>query len=45
VGGGKPLFVIELVKALLEQGSLAIHQGRADVADLSLPQTLPLTIL
>jgi DNA-binding CsgD family transcriptional regulator len=42
---GNPLFVIELVKALLEQGSLTIRQGRADVADLSLPQTLPLTIL
>ncbi len=42
---GNPLFVIELIKALREQGSLALRQGRADVADLSLPQTLPLTIL
>ncbi len=42
---GNPLFVIELVKALREQGSLALHQGRTDVAHLSLPQTLPLTIL
>lgn len=42
---GNPLFVIELVSALREQGSLALRQGRADVADLSLPQTLPLTIL
>lgn len=42
---GNPLFVIELVKALHEQGSLVFHQGRADVADRSLPETLPLTIL
>ncbi|MGH3815268.1 MAG: helix-turn-helix transcriptional regulator [Pseudonocardiaceae bacterium] len=42
---GNPLFVIELIKALREQGSLALRQGRAEVADLSLPQTLPLTIL
>ncbi len=42
---GNPLFVIELVKALREQGSLAVHQGRADVTDRSMPQTLPLTIL
>ncbi len=42
---GNPLFVIELVKALRDQGSLAVHRGRADVADRSLPQTLPMTIL
>ncbi|HET9256128.1 MAG TPA: LuxR C-terminal-related transcriptional regulator, partial [Pseudonocardiaceae bacterium] len=42
---GNPLFVIELVKALSEQGSLAVREGRADVCDLSLPRTLPLTIL
>ncbi len=42
---GNPLFVIELLKALHEQGNLDIDRGRADVADLSLPHTLPLTIL
>ncbi|MGH3988559.1 MAG: hypothetical protein ACRDTZ_14780, partial [Pseudonocardiaceae bacterium] len=42
---GNPLFVIELIKALREQGSLTLRQGRADVADRSLPQTLRLTIL
>ncbi|MGH3786717.1 MAG: helix-turn-helix transcriptional regulator [Pseudonocardiaceae bacterium] len=42
---GNPLFVIELVKALHEQGSLTVHQGRADVADRARPHTLPLTIL
>ena len=42
---GNPLFVIGLIKALREQGSLQVDQGRADVANLSLPQTLPLTIL
>ncbi|MGH3752916.1 MAG: helix-turn-helix transcriptional regulator [Pseudonocardiaceae bacterium] len=42
---GNPLFVIELVKALREQRSRAVHQGRIDVADSSPPQTLPLTIL
>lgn len=43
--GGNPLFVIELVKALREQGSLILRHGRADVADLALPPNLPLTIL
>ncbi|MGH3886728.1 MAG: ATP-binding protein, partial [Pseudonocardiaceae bacterium] len=42
---GNPLFVIELIRALREQGSLAVRDGRADVAEVSLPQTLPLTIL
>ncbi len=42
---GNPLFVIELVKALGDQGSLTVHQGQADVADRSLPDTLSLTIL
>ncbi|MGH3764962.1 MAG: helix-turn-helix transcriptional regulator [Pseudonocardiaceae bacterium] len=42
---GNPLFVIELVKALHDQGSLTVHQGRAEVADRALPRTLPLTIL
>ncbi len=42
---GNPLFIIELIKAQREQGNLVVHQGRADVADPALPQTLSLTIL
>lgn len=42
---GNPLFVIELVKALRDQGTLMVDQGQAEVADHSLPSTLPMTIL
>ncbi len=42
---GNPLFVIELVKALRDQGALRVHDGRADVADRSVPSTLGMTIL
>jgi DNA-binding CsgD family transcriptional regulator len=43
--GGNPLFVIELVKALRDQEILTVRQGRAEVANLLLPSTLPMTIL
>ncbi len=42
---GNPLFVIELVKALRDQKILTVHHGRAEVVDLLLPNTLPMTIL
>jgi len=43
--GGNPLFVIELVRALLDTGAIEIEAGRAEVAEISLPPTLRLTIL
>ncbi len=42
---GNPLFVIELVKALRDQGTLTVFHGRADLTDRALPDTLPATIL
>ncbi len=42
---GNPLFVGELVKALDEEGSIRLVDGRADVHDISLPPSLRLTIL
>jgi predicted ATPase len=42
---GNPLFVIELIGALVQDGSVRIAGGRADVAHAGLPPTLRLTIL
>jgi len=42
---GNPLFVGELVKALDEEGSIRLVDGRAEVHDISLPPSLRLTIL
>ncbi|HEX8933667.1 MAG TPA: AAA family ATPase, partial [Pseudonocardiaceae bacterium] len=42
---GNPLFVIELLKALGDQEILTVQQGRAEVTELLLPSTLPMTIL
>ena len=43
--GGNPLFVIELVRALDEDGALELGDGRAEARRASLPPTLRLTIL
>jgi len=42
---GNPLFVTELLGALLQDGSLRTGAGQAEVAGLTLPPTLRLTIL
>ncbi len=42
---GNPLFVSEMVAALLEDGAIARDDGVADVADVALPPPLRLTIL
>jgi predicted ATPase len=42
---GNPLFVTELVGALAQEQMITISDGRAEVADLTLPPTLRLTIL
>ena len=42
---GNPLFVIELVRALDEDGALELSDGRAEARRVSLPPTLRLTIL
>jgi len=42
---GNPLFVTELVAAMAEEGSLRVAGGRAEVAEMTLPPTLRLTIL
>ena len=43
--GGNPLFVTELVGALLQEGTVQVAGGRAEVAHATLPPTLRLTIL
>jgi tetratricopeptide (TPR) repeat protein len=43
--GGNPLFVTELVAARVEEGAIRTVDGRAEVAELSLPPSLRLTIL
>jgi DNA-binding CsgD family transcriptional regulator/TolA-binding protein len=43
--GGNPLFVTELVGALLQEGAIQVVDGRAEVAEMTLPPTLRLTIL
>ncbi len=42
---GNPLFVTELLAAMAEEGSLRVAGGRAEVAEMTLPPTLRLTIL
>jgi len=42
---GNPLFVTELVGALLQEGAIEIADGRAEVAETVLPPTLRLTML
>jgi DNA-binding CsgD family transcriptional regulator len=43
--GGNPLFVTELVGALVQEGTVRIAGGRAEVTRPALPPTLRLTIL
>ena len=43
--GGNPLFVTELVGALMQEGTVQIAGGRAEVAHATLPPTLRLTVL
>jgi DNA-binding CsgD family transcriptional regulator/tetratricopeptide (TPR) repeat protein len=43
--GGNPLFVTELLAALLQEGAIRTVNGRAEVAETTLPPTLRLTIL
>jgi AAA ATPase domain len=42
---GNPLFVIELLGALAQEGVINTSDGRAEVAEMSLPPTLRLTIM
>ncbi len=42
---GNPLFVTELLGALAQEGAIETAGGRAEVADVTLPPTLRLTIL
>ena len=43
--GGNPLFVTELLGAIVQEGILRTSGGRADVEGMTLPPTLRLTIL
>ncbi len=43
--GGNPLFVTELVAALLQDGTIRTTGGRAEVVHAAMPPTLRLTIL
>lgn len=43
--GGNPLFVTEVLEALREEGVIELGDGRAEVAGLSVPPSLRLTIL
>ena len=42
---GNPLFVTELLAALAQEGAIETTGGRAEVAEMTLPPTLRLTIL
>ncbi len=42
---GNPLFVTEVLNAIIEEGSLRTTDGHADVSGSDLPPSLPLTIL
>jgi DNA-binding CsgD family transcriptional regulator len=44
-GGGNPLFVTELVRALLDEGDLDWSRGSVELAQSELPRTLRLTML
>lgn len=43
--GATPLFVIEVLEALREEGAIELVEGRAEVGELTLPPSLRLTIL
>jgi DNA-binding CsgD family transcriptional regulator/tetratricopeptide (TPR) repeat protein len=43
--GGNPLFVTELIGALVQEGAVRVADGRAEVTHPALPPTLRLTIL
>ena len=43
--GGNPLFVIELVRALDDEGAIEVLDGRAEARTASLPPSLRLTLL
>ena len=43
--GGNPLFVIELVRALHDEGAIDLVDGRAEVGPSSLPPSLRLTLV
>jgi len=43
--GGNPLFVIELVGALMQEGTVQVTAGQAEVSHTTLPPTLRLTVL
>lgn len=43
--GGTPLFVIEVLEALREEGAIEFVDGRAEVDQISIPPSLRLTIL
>ena len=43
--GGNPLFVTELVGALLQDGAIQVADGRAEATEMTLPPTLRLIIL
>jgi DNA-binding CsgD family transcriptional regulator/tetratricopeptide (TPR) repeat protein len=43
--GGNPLFVIELVRALGDEGAIEVEGGRAEAHPASLPPSLRLTLL
>ncbi|MCA1831414.1 MAG: AAA family ATPase [Actinobacteria bacterium] len=43
--GGNPLFVIELVRALQDEGAITIDDGKANVAEALMPPSLRITIL
>ena len=42
---GNPLFVTELLAALAQEGVIKVDSGQADVAEMTVPPTLRLTIL
>ncbi len=42
---GNPLFVTELLAALVQEGAIQVEGGRAEVAEAMLPPTMRLTIL
>jgi predicted ATPase len=43
--GGNPLFITELIGALMQEGTVRIAAGRAEMAHVTLPPTLRLTVL
>jgi DNA-binding NarL/FixJ family response regulator len=43
--GGNPLFVVELIGALRDEGAIEVLEGHADVREAGVPPTLRLTIL